>query len=71
MLVYLNADSILMGRAKFTGVSDAEFDGCRVIFGRMDRPNILDDEFSGFTKSKFLHEAFILRERQITIVAAS
>ena len=39
-----------MGRAKFTRVSDAEFDGYRLILGRMDAPNISDDELSGFTK---------------------
>jgi len=39
-----------MGRAKLTRVSDADFDGCRVILGRMDGPNIVDDELSGFTK---------------------
>ena len=38
-----------MGRAKLTKVSDAEFDGCRVILGRVDGPNILGVELSGFT----------------------
>jgi len=48
MLVYLiNADSILK-IAKLTRVADAEFDGCRVILDRMDRPNFLFAELSGF-----------------------
>jgi len=50
VLVYLHADSILIGRAKLTRVSDDELNACRVILGRVDGPNILDDEWSGFTK---------------------
>jgi len=47
ILVYFHADSILMGGAELTRVSGAEFNGCRVILGRIDGPILLSAELSG------------------------